>query len=289
MKSRHIRQGFRAVIAATGVAILAVGSFALPANAEEPAIGVVVDIFGTDKYELAAELNGMSADELRELEVAGAVSITDDGFVQFLDYAAEPPSPSLLRSMPIPAGISVPGTPEAGSRPGAPVTLAITFDDTTFKGQKWNISAGIDPLVLAGATGFTPEMRNEVWARVAELYAPFNINVIVGPQSDEVMRKTSPDDETYGALAVVTDAPSTVVQAPDGLAGIAWMNGLGSGYLEGALVFASTYAKAPDQVKVRAIAETIAHEVGHNFALAHHGFTVSQTEKDEYYKPEAGL
>ena len=76
MKSRHIRQGFRAVIAATGVAILAVGSFALPANAEEPAIGVVVDIFGTDKYELAAELNGMSADELRELEVAGAVSIT---------------------------------------------------------------------------------------------------------------------------------------------------------------------------------------------------------------------
>lgn len=289
MKIRHIRQGLRAIIAAAGVVVLTVGSFAVPANAVESQSGVVVDIFGTDKYELAAELNGMNADELRELEAAGAVSITDDGFVLFLDYATEPSASSMLRSMPIPEGVPVPGNPEVGSSPDAPVTLAITFDDTTFEGQKWNVSAGVDPLILAGATGFTQEMQHEVWARVAELYAPFDINVIVGPQPDDVMRKTSPDDEIYGALAVVTDAPSTVVQAPDGLAGIAWMNGLGSGYLEGALVFASTYAGAPEQVRVRAAAETIAHEVGHNFALAHHGFTVSQTDTDEYYTPESGL
>lgn len=169
MKNRHMRRGFSRAVAAAGIAILTAGSFALPANAVEPTNGVLVDVGDSSKYELAAELNGMNADELRELEAAGAVSITDDGFVLFLDPRAEAPASAMLRSIPVPDGVPVPGTPDTGSRPDAPVTLAITFDDTTFEGQRWNISAGADPLTLAGANSFTPDMQYDVWARVAEV------------------------------------------------------------------------------------------------------------------------
>lgn len=289
MKDQRKRRCIRVASAVIGTAALALGMVAFPASAAELTNGTIVDARGTDKYELAAELSGMTVEEVRQLESDGAIRIDDDGFLFFVDVALEPPAPRVQR-LALPAeGVAIPGDPGRGSRPGAAITLAIVFDGVTMEGQRWNVAAGADPLVLDGAQGLSDELKHDVWARVAELYAPFNINVITGPQPDDALRKLSPSDESYGALAVVTDSPSSLVDGPAGLAGIAWLGGAGAAYLEGALVFASSYAHASDDVKARGIAETIAHEVGHNFGLQHHGFEVSPTESDEYFTPLNGL
>ena len=72
------------------------------------------------------------------------------------------------------------------SRPGAPNVVYLDFTGHTVTGTAWNGLAGTDPLVARpfdldgspttfGATELAAIA--EIWARVAEDYAPFNIDV----------------------------------------------------------------------------------------------------------------
>lgn len=113
------------------------------------------------------------------------------------------------------------------------------------------------------------------------------MNVTTTRPSDDRLYKTSQDDEEYGAHAIISD--SEIVPDKVGAAGFAWIGGLGSEYYSGAIVLPITIGGGdPKRASVKAVAEAITHEVGHDFGLAHQGID-DGSGPQEYYAPLTGL
>ncbi|WP_417510366.1 Ig-like domain-containing protein [Microbacterium sp.] len=258
-----------------GATALTFGGAVLPAAAvDQP---VVADL-ASDKYELAAAHTGESAAEVKGKENAGLISVTDQGFVYFIDDAHESHGMDLF-ALPEAKGAAIPSNPATGSRPGAPVTVYLDFDGETLTDKHWNTDSGIASLTFASAT---VSSTHDVWAAVAEDYAPFNVNVTTTRPSADALYKTSAGDNEYGAHVIITDSYDEVLPAAAGSGGIAWLYGAGAEYLSGALVF--TEGTGGD---AKTIAEIASHESGHNFGLEHDGIAGSTT--GEYYVPTQGV
>lgn len=167
------------------------------------------------------------------------------------------------------------------SKPGAATTLFIDVDGGTVAGTAWNESYGAFPNPLPGwdmdgdgATFNDNELLGvqALWNRVAEDYAPFDIDVTTEQPSADRLSRTSEADTTYGTTAFVTDSSAVsdaICQSQCG--GIAYTGVFGS-------VDADTYRPAwvfskllNDGKDPKAIAEALSHEVGHNLGLAHDG------------------
>lgn len=274
------RRWLTGAVATIGAGALALGGAVVPAAADDAQDGPVELQSSASKYDLAAAQSGTSAEEIKNQEEAGLISVTDKGFFYFNDQIHESQSLRTLALPAAPEGAAIPGTPAAGSRPGAPVTVYLDFDGETLEGTHWNTDSGIASLPFAPAAAVTD--RAAVWAAVAEDYAPFNVNVTTTRPSDDALYKTSQDDNVYGSHVIITDSYDEVLPAAAGNGGIAWLGGTGSDYLTGALVFTEGTGGSP-----KAIAEIAAHESGHNFGLEHDG--ISGAGGGEYYAPEDGV
>lgn len=260
--------------------MLTFGGAALPAAAADSSDSAVQLKTSVDKYELAAAQSGDSASEIKNLEKAGLISVSDKGFFYYHDGAPDAHKLSELGLPKAPEGAPIAGDPAGGSRPGAPVTVYLDFDGETLTNRHWNTDSGIPTLNFAPANAVTD--RASVWAAVAEDYAPFNVNVTTTRPSDAKLYKTSADDNEYGSHVIITDSYDEVLPAAADSGGIAWLGGTGSQYLEGALVFTKNTQGSP-----KLIAEIASHESGHNFGLAHDGIANSTT--GEYYVPQSGV
>lgn len=274
-------------MATAGAGALALGGAAMPAVAEESNGTEAVDFnVETDRFELAAAHTSQSADELEQLEAAGQIAVTDNGTVIY----GEPVQADALTAAPL-SNVDIqaaPGTPEEGSRPGAPVTIFLDFDGETLTGTSWNDVEGVESLELAGAAIADADFRAAVWASVAEDYAPFNVNVTTVDPGQDALVKEDEGDDVYGAHVIITDSyketlPNSFAQFGNAdLGGLAAQNAVGSDYRTGALVFVEGLGGA--QATAKAVSEAAAHEAGHNFGLGHDGFG-----DDEYYMPLDGL
>lgn len=271
------RRWLTAAVATVGAGALTFGGAVLPAAAAETHDEPVALNASADKYELAAAHTGGTAETVKADEAAGLISVSEEGFVLFIDDAhSHDEGFSLFAAA---AGAPIPGTPAAGSRPGAPVTVYLDFDGETLEGTHWNTDSGIASLVFTAATGVN---EHDVWAAVAEDYAPFNVNVTTTRPSDEALYKSSVDDDVYGSHVIITDSYDEVLPAATGSSGIAWLGGTGSEYLSGALVFTEGTSGSS-----KALGEIASHESGHNFGLEHDGTTASAD--GEYYVPTDGV
>jgi hypothetical protein len=108
-------------------------------------------------------------------------------------------------------------------------------------------------------------LMQRIWARVAEDFAPFNVDVTTQDPGVEALRKTGATDMDYGIRIVITpdDTP-----AP-GAGGVAYIGSFKFNTDTPAYVF-NFYEKD--------IAEVVSHEVGHSLGLGHDG-----TATAEYY------
>lgn len=289
MNSRN-RRWLKAIATTVGVGALTVGGVALPAQADESSdIAPAPTNATADKYQVAAGFMNVSEKEVKDQEDAGEIVVTDSGHVVSVDAAfesenSEDSDTSTLSAQP--AAASVPGSPEGGSNPGAPVTIFLDFDGATFENQGWNEMQGESPLTFASSSHSSAAA--DVWAAVVEDYAPFNVNVTTTDPGADALYKTSADDNEYGVHVVITDSYGEVLSEAAGTSGLAFIGGTGSSYLAGALVFTEGMGLdgASPEVIADSIAFTSSHEAGHNFGLDHAGHA---DDDSGYYYPSEGL
>lgn len=304
MKSTH-RKWLTATAATVGAGALAFGGAVLPAAAEEsPADDSFSTIeVETDKYELAAQRLQTStgektdADEVKQMVRAGAVDVSERGFLRQVDPAAEsaPAGPIVTKAEN--SSAAIPGDPVGGSRPDAPVTIYLDFDGEILENTHWNdaVYEGKPPVLVreaiptldfdGAAAAADLAFVEEVWAGVAEDYAPFNVNVTTSDPGEDKLYKASADDSEYGSHVIVTDSYDETLPEAAGTSGLAWLGAVGSDFLTGALVFTTGVGgNDPSAATARSVADTASHEAGHNFGLEHDGF-----DTEAYYYPRDGV
>jgi len=198
------------------------------------------------------------------------------------------PVSGLLSSRPLAAGPTAsPNVPSYSSLPEAPCTLYLNFDGINYPGTWGGYTPGNVPAydVDGNPSTFSPtELANihEIWARVAEAYSPFNVNITtVAPGPTPVGGQWS--------QVVIAPENATGTDWYGSAGGVAYVNGFFSGEQEYGTGWAFTnhlYIGDPgDPNAPKYIAVAAAHEAGHQFGLYHQSQYDSQGQYQAEYRP----
>ncbi len=165
------------------------------------------------------------------------------------------------------------------SKPGSQRTLYIDFNGYTVPNSNVWLDNGltvqqIEGFSLDASSSFNAAehtLIQSVWQRVSEDYAPFDVDVTTEAPAPAKITRSNAGDQEYGTVAVVTNS----VQAHEEICGDPSCTGIafldvfdeanGHDDLQPAWAFSAYF---DDFVS---IAETVTHEVGHNFGLNHDG------------------
>jgi PKD repeat protein len=175
------------------------------------------------------------------------------------------------------------------SRPGAAKVIYLDFTGHVTTGTSWNTTyaAGADITTPAYDTEGNPSTFSaseqaqiqEIWRRISEDYAAWNIDVTTEDPGLEAIRRTSSSDNNYGVRCVF--GGSNTDWLGSGAGGIAYVGAFG--YTVSATVttndipafiFPSALGNSASYVAYAA-----SHEIGHTLGLYHS----SQTDGTEYY------
>jgi hypothetical protein len=165
---------------------------------------------------------------------------------------------------------------ELQSRPGSQRIIYLDFDGHTLSGTGWNGGASPDvielpPFSIDGDPSFSNDelaFIQRVWQRVAEDFAPFDVNVTTQDLGPDALVRSDLADQTYGTRAIVTSHDPATSKLCEGCAGLGYVgtfDAVGGGVLYPALTF--VYGSI---IEAQMVADTVSHEVGHNLGLFHH-------------------
>ena len=175
------------------------------------------------------------------------------------------------------------------SRQGAAKVIYLDFKGHVTSGTSWNTTyaAGADITTPAFDTDGSPTtfssseqaVIQEVWKRVSEDYAAWDVDVTTEDPTLEAIRRTSSSDSKYGVRCVIGGSSNQWLGAAAG--GVAYVGSFGK-----TVSATSTPNDVPAFIfpielgnNAKYIAEAASHEVGHTFGLYHS----SQTNGNEYY------
>lgn len=163
------------------------------------------------------------------------------------------------------------------SRPGASRVIYLDFDGHEVIGTAWNTNYNGGAAFTAGAydTDGLPtfsvveqDVVQSVWQRVAEDYAPFDVDVTTEDPGDAAITRSGSTDQAYGTRALITN--TSTVYSSCGCGGIAYVGAYdltsSHGKYQPAFVFQRGVGSGAHN-----IAEATSHEVGHNLGLSHDG------------------
>lgn len=161
------------------------------------------------------------------------------------------------------------------SKPGSSRVMYLDFDGHTATNTAWNSGTiNAQPFDTDGnPSSFSDaekEVIQKVWQRVAEDYAPFDVNVTTMDPGTNAILRTSSTDAQYGTRVVIT--PNTFYNCSCG--GVAYVgtydyyNSSNPGMYQPAWVFSDALGNSEKN-----IAEAASHEAGHNLGLNHDGRT----------------
>ena len=161
---------------------------------------------------------------------------------------------------------------QLNSRPGSNRVIYLDFDGHDYTGTAWTYGPGVAAPYSADAdpTTFSSTERatiQSVWRRVAEDFAPFDVNVTTQDPGYAALNRSGSTDQTYGTRLVVT--PTKAVDCScGGVAYVGTFDATGSShdYYQPAWVFTSGVGNG-----AKNIAEAASHEIGHNLGLNHDG------------------
>ena len=276
-----------AVVSLLGLVAAATPAESIPGTAQRWSGESAISHLGSRLPAIAAR-NGMSEAKLRgEFSKDKALRVDGDDRLLYVDAAV--PQSAVL---PTKSSTLDPTYPDANtfllhSLPGATRLIYLDFNGHMLSGTAWNASTGgdcyADPYSSdADGTTFTSsELANiqSVWRRVAEDYAPFNVDVTTEEPTAANLSRDTTTDVNYGARAVITKSTtncangttlyaSTCSSNCGGIAyvGVYGLTGTNHDYYQPALIFQNGVTDNPKYV-----AEATAHEVGHNVGLSHDG------------------
>jgi hypothetical protein len=176
------------------------------------------------------------------------------------------------------------------SRPGSSRVIYLDFDGQTLVNTAWNGKTGgacyADPYDSDGVPAAFSQAELSaiagVWARVAEDYAPFDVDVTTADPGAAAITRSSQSDSRYGTRLVVTRSVSVCPNGQTlyasvcsgGCGGIAYVGVFDQTgnhpYYQPALVFQNGVGSGQ-----KTVAEAAAHEAGHNLGLSHDGSATS--------------
>jgi autotransporter-associated beta strand protein len=169
------------------------------------------------------------------------------------------------------------------SRPGATKIIYLDFDGYTISGTQWNAvyNGGADIVAPPWDTDGNPASFGsgeqtaiqQIWLRVAEDYAPFDVDVTTEYPGEAALTRSSAGDTQYGMRALISPI-SSYIGAYGGVAYVGVFANI-SDFYKPALIFPENLANSE-----KYIAEAISHEVGHTLGLSHDGTTTG----DAYYQ-----
>lgn len=162
------------------------------------------------------------------------------------------------------------------SRPGAKRVIYLDFNGHSLSGSAWNGGAAIN--AQAYDTDGNPgsfssaelDAIQKIWQRVAEDYAPFDVNVTTADPGVDAIRRSSSTDEFYGSRVVIT-RNNFYNCSCGGVAYVGTFDYYGSNpdYYQPAWVFFDALGNGYEKY----VAEAATHEAGHNLGLSHDGRT----------------
>ena len=169
---------------------------------------------------------------------------------------------------------------ELQSRPLATKRIYLDFDGHVTTGTPWNQLPGVPLSLVTPAFSLDADYAafsdleltaiQEIWARVAEDFAPFDVDVTTRLPADEDLINFGDGDTQWGMRVVVGGDGDWM----PGAAGIALLESFGRADLAPAFAFANQ----PWKTNFNFVATVISHEVGHTLGLKHHGY-----QGAEYY------
>jgi PKD repeat protein len=235
-----------------------------------------INRLGARLPEVAAR-NGKTPDELRRLFLEDSTLHVDEKTDMLLyidDYTDQTPSP-LATDPTVELGpFPYTETFKLHSRPGSQRVIFLDFDGHTTSGTSWNTSyTSGAPIVSAPySLDGDPNTFNTseqdaiqyIWQRVAEDFAPFDVDVTTEDPGDAAIFRSTSTDTLYGTRAVISPTNFTG-QSIGGIAYVGVFNYVGTNYKP---AFIMTSGLGNNE---KNIAEATSHEVGHNLGLSHDG------------------
>lgn len=162
------------------------------------------------------------------------------------------------------------------SRPGATKKIFLDFNGHTTSGTYWkDIKDGDTTFVTppfdfdGNPSSFSTlelERIQYIWQRVAEDYAPFDVDVTTEDPGPEGLSKSSTTDVNYG-IRVAIGGASTDWYATAGYGGVAYIGSFDWSTDTPCFVFSNNLGTGNEKY----VAEAISHEVGHTLDLYHDG------------------
>jgi hypothetical protein len=156
------------------------------------------------------------------------------------------------------------------SRAGARKTLYLNFRGADLSATAWRLAAPVPAFDLDGSPGSFSDMELQriqyIWQRVAEDYAPFDVDVTTEAPAADALARRSTRDAVYGATAVITARAGRMDGC--GCGGISYLGvfDMTTELYKTSLVFHD--ALLNDE---KYIAEALSHELGHQLGLWHAG------------------
>jgi PKD repeat protein len=230
---------------------------------------------GSRLPEVAAYYGKTPAEFAQQLRIDRSAWIDKSGRMLFVEQALTTSGSDL-----VPSGAVYPldQTFVLHSRPSSKRKIYLDFNGHTTTGSAWNTSYGVDPIIspafdLDGVPGTFNNtelaMIQNIWRRVAEDYAAFDVDVTTQEPPLDQMTRTSSTDLTYGARALITkNFTAGTVKGDCGCGGFAYVgvfDNTNETY-KTAFIFQDKLGNGE-----KSIAEATSHEVGHNLGLSHDG------------------
>lgn len=164
------------------------------------------------------------------------------------------------------------------SRPGSKRTVYIDFDGGSVSGTSWNNSTNGEAIVYPAydldgnqASFSDTELAKiqDIWKRVSEDYAPFDVDVTTEFVSWDLINKDNLNDEYFGIWIAVDDSSTHWYSGGVNVGGVAYYHSFdGPSSTQPAWVFRSGLGGGSN---TKYMAEAISHEVGHTLGLYHDG------------------
>lgn len=167
------------------------------------------------------------------------------------------------------------------SRSSATKVIYLDFDGHTTSNTFWNTDGAFNTPrydVDGNTSAFTTaELQNiqDIWARVAEDFSPFDVNVTTEEPALEDLRKFGAGDTRWGIRVCIGGASSDWFGQPAG--GVAFLTSFNFSSDTPCYVFTDDLASG----NPKAVAEATSHEVGHALGLNHDGRTAPS---EPYYE-----